>query len=275
MKNDICGIYCIENLINKKKYIGQSFKINTRYSRHKWELNKNKERNKYLQNSWNKYGKESFKFYTLIETVNDRILLNKLEKFYINYMHSHISENGYNISWGGDVPNLNRKMSEESKLKLSLSKKGKKRPPRTKEWTENFIKSNIGKTRTEDCKRKMSERTKGENNPFYGKKHSEETKKKMSEQRIGNTYNKNKLWQIDQKERKSITNQGKKNKFSATSKYVGVCWNRNKNKWQATIKKNKKCYNLGMFLSEEEAALAYNKKAIELYGENANINIIL
>lgn len=40
--------------------------------------------------------------------------------------------------------------------------------------------ANKGKKRTEDFKNHLSERMKGENNPFYGKHHTEESKKKMS-----------------------------------------------------------------------------------------------
>jgi hypothetical protein len=57
--------------------------------------------------------------------------------------------------------------------------------------------------------------------------------------------------------------QNKINKIKGTSsKYFGVC--KDGNKWLADIKMNKKHYYLGRFDTEEEAALAYNKKAEEL-----------
>jgi hypothetical protein len=76
---------------------------------------------------------------------------------------------------------------------------------------------------------------------------------------------------------------------NSTSKYLGVsfhCVIKNyKTKqgiktsrsvgWRATIFKNYKQIYIGRFQSEKEAALAYNKKAIELHGEFANLNIIL
>jgi hypothetical protein len=52
------GIYCIENIINNKKYIGMSSGINTyRLSSHKRRLRKNIHVNACLQNAYNKSGK--------------------------------------------------------------------------------------------------------------------------------------------------------------------------------------------------------------------------
>lgn len=45
-------------------------------------------------------------------------------------------------------------------------------------------------------------------------------------------------------------------------------------KWLAQIMHNYKNHCLGYFASETEAAKAYNKKAIELFGEFANVNRI-
>ena len=55
---------------------------------------------------------------------------------------------------------------------------------------------------------------------------------------------------------------------------IGVCLNKSRGKFQASIIKEGKRYHLGCYKTEEEAAEAYNKKAIELYGEYANLNII-
>jgi len=56
--------------------------------------------------------------------------------------------------------------------------------------------------------------------------------------------------------------------------YKGVSTTRNPNKFRAYIKKDKRFYSLGYYNTRLEAALAYNKKAIELFGEYANLNII-
>ena len=52
---DICGIYMIENIVNKKVYIGQSSAINKRFSQHIAELKSNTHTNSHLQAAWNKY----------------------------------------------------------------------------------------------------------------------------------------------------------------------------------------------------------------------------
>lgn len=62
-------------------------------------------------------------------------------------------------------------------------------------------------------------------------------------------------------------------KINGTSKYLGVSWCRQTNKWQSHIR-HKKSKNLGRFDSEIDAAKAYNKAAIELHGEFANLNVL-
>ena len=65
MKEVLCGIYCIENIINGRKYIGLSRDINRRWLEHRSELNRGTHINNYLQSSWNIYGEDAFKFYTV------------------------------------------------------------------------------------------------------------------------------------------------------------------------------------------------------------------
>lgn len=65
-----------------------------------------------------------------------------------------------------------------------------------------------------------------------------------------------------------------------TSIYKGVCldsWavkTNLKKKWIARIKIDYKSYNLGRYLTEKEAAIAYNNKALAVWGEYAKFNII-
>lgn len=72
--------------------------------------------------------------------------------------------------------------------------------------------------------------------------------------------------------RKRLTVNGGK----PTSKYKGVARRFKKGKitWEVRIAKDKKTYYVGSYKTERKAGLAYNEKAIELYGEFAYKNII-
>jgi len=56
-------------------------------------------------------------------------------------------------------------------------------------------------------------------------------------------------------------------KRKTTSKYPGVYWNKQKNKWLAHIMVNGKNKHLGLFIDEREAAKAYERACRELAGE--------
>lgn len=189
MKEKICGIYCIINLINGKMYIGQSADIECRWSRHKCLLKNNKHgrhgnsKSKnidYLQCAWNKYGEENFKFEILKifkkkKDVN-RINLTKWEKYYI-YKYMTFNPNcGYNNTPGGEGFSL----SEETKAKISKANLGNKYnlgKKHTKETKEKLRKANLGKKASKEAKEKMSKIHLG-NKHNLGKKQSEETKEK-------------------------------------------------------------------------------------------------
>ena len=62
--------------------------------------------------------------------------------------------------------------------------------------------------------------------------------------------------------------------MSGTSQYKGVMWNKKGCKWIARTYYKGKLKHIGTFTCEKEAALAYNKKALELNGEYAYLNKI-
>ena len=168
------GIYYIENLINNKKYIGQSNNIKDRWRRHISELNKNKHHNDYLQKSWNKYGENNFMFeiieYCSIENLDDR------EQYWIDFYNTMDRDFGYNLKTGGQ--NGGSIMSDETKEKMSISVKN------------SYNNSNLRKTRSLNALEQwanpiIKEKILGKNNGMYGKHHSEESKKKMSEHSKG------------------------------------------------------------------------------------------
>lgn len=73
----------------------------------------------------------------------------------------------------------------------------------------------------------------------------------------------------------NVWNRGKmktKNSSPLASKFIGVALDKSRNRWKARIQTNGKLLNLGSFETEEEAARAYDYKALELRGEFARLN---
>ena len=162
-------IYKTTNLINGKIYIGQDKNNNEKYIG-SGDL---------IKRAIKKYGKENFIKEIICYCDNQEDLDNN-ERFYIKKYNS-IDENiGYNISVGGrDGTMLNRKMSEETRKKISNSHKGKKL---TKNHKAALSNSHTGKKVSEETRKKMSESQKLINR---AKPMSEEIKKKISESKKG------------------------------------------------------------------------------------------
>lgn len=139
------GIYCFKNLIDGKPYVGQGQILKRRKVDH-FRYLRNNEDSEYFQIAWNEVRKENFKFFILEECPTE--LLNERETFWIKELRSHISEWGYNKTWGGQCV------------------RGYKHSPET----------------IQKMKDNVPDRT-GENNPFYGKKHTLEAIQKMKDNR--------------------------------------------------------------------------------------------
>lgn len=164
------GIYKITNP-KGKIYIGQSVDINRRWNEHKYS---NKEELIKLYRSFKKYGWENHLFEIIEECSLE--LLNEREIYWGLFYNTLDKNKGLNLRLGG-----NRGIwSEESKNKLSNSRKGFKF---TKESKEKMKESALGRKNTYIQKEKLSISLKEyyKTNPgsFSGKKHSEETKNKI------------------------------------------------------------------------------------------------
>lgn len=172
--NDISGIYCIENIINNKKYIGQSIHIKERWTKHIAELNNGTHHNDYLQKAWNKYGEENFSFYILEEcSIN---LLDEKEICYINKYDSMNRSYGYNLTSGGQL--RKNSISKETRDKISHAVKN------------SYVNSELKEIRRLQrleywANPKNKEKIIGQNNVMHGIHHTDESKRKMSEHKKG------------------------------------------------------------------------------------------
>ena len=113
-------IYKILNKVNGKFYIGSTKNAKVRWYQHKYMLNSNRHINNYLQNAWNKYGKENFDFIILEDNItNDKKF--EVEQTYFEKLNPFPPQ-GYNIAVqanGGGVGIYSKTNIEEVKRLLS------------------------------------------------------------------------------------------------------------------------------------------------------------
>ena len=74
--------------------------------------------------------------------------------------------------------------------------------------------------------------------------------------------------------REATQQQNLRNQKSRTgsSKYKGVSWSKQSQKWRVDLRYKEKANCLGFYASEEEAARAYDKSARKLHGDYARLN---
>ena len=77
---------------------------------------------------------------------------------------------------------------------------------------------------------------------------------------------------LENLEYRSRSVASRKRRSSSKLGYTGVY--RENNRYRAVISVNRKSLHIGMFATVEEAALAYNQKSRELYGEAGKLNVI-
>lgn len=139
-------IYCIQNKVNGKKYVGRTIdSITSRWGQHIKNLNSNKHYNKYLQNDYNDVGISNFSFNVLNEFNFENInvlnqVLNDLEIIYINMWGLLDKNKGYNIADGGLNGNPYAGKSQDEMNELQ----------------EKRLKKIKGRKHTEESKNKMS-----------------------------------------------------------------------------------------------------------------------
>lgn len=179
----VSGIYKIINKANKKYYVGSSKNIWIRWiGGHRNFLRKNKHKNDYLQNAWNKYGENNFKLVIVKEIINNPSTkqLLKIEQIYLNVAKKE-QHKCYNLDFmarGHDWTEYSlRKMRKSIRnhwsihrhplLGIPLSDKVKKKMRKNQPDRSGKNNSMYGKRRTKKFREEQSQRTRGENHPKF------------------------------------------------------------------------------------------------------------
>ena len=111
-------IYLVTNTLNGKQYVGQTIVAGNRVGH-----------GKLITKAYNKYGKDSFTYEPICNSIENRNTLNFMEKFWIKVMDCRIP-NGYNIEHGGSKV---EKIADETRAILSAKSKGNQRRLGTKQ----------------------------------------------------------------------------------------------------------------------------------------------
>ena len=169
-RNNMVGIYQIVNIVDGKRYVGQSVNISKRKYEHFLKLKRNVHGNRYLQRAYNKYGVSSFKFVVLLYCSKDDLTL--YEQMCVDGLNPE-----YNIckecvdSCRGVHP------TEETRNKMSESRKGKSFSEETRNKMSESNRRREYHPASEETRRKMSESQKKR---FQISPVSNETRNKMS-----------------------------------------------------------------------------------------------
>ena len=142
MMHSQSGIYKIVNAANGKYYLGSTNRLSYRWYRHRMNLRSGKHKNPHLQSAWNKYGDANFQFFVVEYCPETELFEREVKHLKECEKNPNTSYNLVYVPGGG-----------------------------------SFFK---GRKHSEETKRKMSERRRGENHPQYGTHLSASTKSKIA-----------------------------------------------------------------------------------------------
>lgn len=150
-------MYLSTNKLNGKVYIGITTRtLRERIGSHISSSRTSSSHNYYFSNAILKYGPDSFEW-EIIDTGFSEDELNEKEIFYIDLYQSYLRENGYNLTYGGDGCRGNA----ETRARISAS--------------------NLGKKRSDESKKRMSEVQKERQEEYGPFPQTEQSRKKISD----------------------------------------------------------------------------------------------
>jgi len=184
---------------NGKQYVGiTSLNVETR-----WNNGNNYRNNPYFTNAIKKYGWDNFEHIILYENLS-KVQACEIEKKLIKELDLTNSNKGYNLTFGGEHGKMSdqtkKKISHSLKgnqfrrgiphTKETIQKTRETRAGKNPhEWTDESRKklsnSKKGVKASKETKEKLSIIRRGKNNSFYGKHHSKGTKELLRQINIG------------------------------------------------------------------------------------------
>ena len=139
-------IYLITNLTNDKQYVGKSsngyqHRFNQHCSAYSHGIRT------YISCAIHKYGKENFKVELIRQVKDDE--WKYWESYYIKKYHTHYTEGGYNITYGGDSNPMDIPEIQQKHLDKCTSK----------EFREKQRQKSTGKLHTDETKKLCRQKT--------------------------------------------------------------------------------------------------------------------
>lgn len=271
----ISCIYMIENLINCKKYVGQSVDFYTRYTGHKRTALTKLDNTLPLYSAMRKYGFDNFEFTILIkDNTTGSIKLDFWEDYFIDLFDTMNREKGYNCTSGG---NLSKMYHMDTIAKFKVTNKQIVRNMRNK--TGNYKGVSFDKEKQKWC----GELTYNYKTIFLGYYNTEEDGAKaynnyamyLNENLKDNEkYLLNDIPNYINVPIDVPTKNKKRVMDKKLSQYNGVTYNDKRKNYITCIKYNTKSYYLGSNKNELECAKFYNQQAL-YYNQNFGTKYVL
>lgn len=189
---DFSCIYLWTNLVNGKKYVGQ-----TTCFRHRMSQYRSGSFNVRLRKAINEYGIDNFEI-TILERDINSDNLDEREQYWLDYYKSYDEQYGYNICQFASSTRGYKHTPEQimaKRLRVTGEGNGMYGKKHTKEWCKEHSDWMKEKWKDADYRQSWVDRMSGENNyfygkhfygelnPMYGKHHSQQTKDKISQSR--------------------------------------------------------------------------------------------
>ena len=145
-------VYVHTCTVNGKRYVGCTTRVKPEY---RWKEGNGYQYNKHFYFAILKYGWDNFEHEVFEVDSKEEMYRKEIEL--ISFYHSNDPEYGYNNSTGGEHSSLGCRRSEETRKKMSETKKKRCNDP---EYRKKLSEARKGKPHREEHKKHMSEAAK-------------------------------------------------------------------------------------------------------------------